>query len=263
MKHLKMYEEFNNPFIRGNERKLIDLIYKLLKEQLDSGNTNYDASRRTDLGFDFFPLNQLNWLTIDNDKYLLKLRIEKDSGWMRYINIELTLRENFEDNEEEENDIPIGKKFKFVIREHSQKIVNIMKKLILIKEKELKAKSKNDFEDEIDEIDDFFNDSVKLLESFEEDWDLEDEIISNYNNGKNLYGVGEWISDHDWDIYSYILANSKEEALKIATKNGFKRKKGYGTVTILIDKSKIDKLIEKLKDKKNTIDKNIKMLENL
>jgi len=158
MKHLKLYEEFNNPKIKKGERKILDLICKLLQRQLDTDDMNYTMTR------DFIMIDAETTLVIDNEYFYLRLYRQNKFGITSNIKYNLNPKKRFlseplEDEEEDEDDHDKGKwpgcslwEYDGEIKRHSQKLNELINRLWKKKVKYDKNKVDREKEKEVDDL---------------------------------------------------------------------------------------------------------------
>jgi len=152
--------EFKNPFLKGNDRKIIERTYEILKNKLDSGEMDYeciediqkitgDAAMYPSWGGDGTFLDSIT-IIIYKDGKRLEVKDTLDKGYVISI--------SDEDEEDEEintdwNDINGLKRVK--IKNSSYKFERLIKRLCNNKKKYDKEKNKNyndeDFLDFLDE----------------------------------------------------------------------------------------------------------------
>jgi len=173
VKYIKVYEEFNNPFIKGNDRKIIDIVYKILNDKLISGDMDYDIK-----------IGLFYGLSIDNDKYHLEIN-DNFNGRLSGSNyhIKVIFYEPFEENEDDENDnIPIDDVIDVKINHYSYKLDKVISKLIKRKKKYNERKEKDDREDNVNKFVNRFNEEVNqdVLDKSYQDPVVGDTVYINY-----------------------------------------------------------------------------------
>jgi len=132
-------EEFNNPFIKGKDRKIVDKIYNILKDKLDSGDTDYNYFVGDTSAQNMY--NYYKSITIKNNGRIIEI---KD-----YINkYIINIGYNEEDNEFEEDDNLYTNEIE--IKNSSYKLSRIINKLIRNKKRSTSNSKFNDKNDIID-----------------------------------------------------------------------------------------------------------------
>lgn len=135
-------ERFNNPFLKGKERIIIDKIYSIFKEKLDNGEMDYDcvkvrrritgdAALYPSWGGDGTAIDSISLITYKNNK-----RIELKYKGNSYI---ISVNRMEEDVQPEEDDI-IKDGVDVTINHYSYKIERLIRVMCRKKERYTKKR---------------------------------------------------------------------------------------------------------------------------
>jgi len=204
--------EFKNPFLRGNERKIIERFYGILKDKLDSGEMDYecikdikkitgDAAMYPSWGGDG---NYTDSITIVIYKDGKRIEVKDTLSYRGYV-----ISISYEDDEDEElggdwddND---GVK-RIEIKNHSYKFERLIKKLCNNKKKydkeNIKNNRKNDEEDFLNLFDEEIDESWTGGYVYKSEKDIKKEMNNTIKDILNSFTM-EYI--FDYRITNYIV----------------------------------------------------------
>lgn len=152
MKNIKLYEEWQHPSIKGNERKVVDNVYNMLKKLLDSGDVDYYANRSHNWNDEDDTYHTI--VEMDDEYYHLKVK-ERNNNWNVNYDTKIEITKNYEPNEDEEewdDDLLVGDVFRYTIEHTSTKLRKVIKELVRNKKRIKKIESKKKISDDIDDF---------------------------------------------------------------------------------------------------------------